>query len=74
MAEKPWIPDEFPTLNIVVSPAEKLEGQWVAHCIEWDLVTQGNSPAHAVAMLGEAMTMLSLTGGKAGGHEESQES
>ena len=49
---------EFP-LRVVVYPAIDLAGQWIAHGLETDVVTQGNSPAHALAMMGDAL--LSLT-------------
>jgi predicted RNase H-like HicB family nuclease len=42
----------------VVRPAEDLADQWVAHCLEFDIVTQGNSIEHAIDMLGEAMFMV----------------
>ncbi len=32
-------------------------GQWTAHCLELDVVTQGESVAHALRMLSEACTM-----------------
>ena len=49
---------EFP-LRVVVYPAIDLPGQWIAHGLETDVVTQGNSPEHALAMMGDAL--LSLT-------------
>lgn len=43
---------------IVVRPSEQLEGQWVAHCLELDIVSQGNSIAHAFKMISEAVCMV----------------
>lgn len=31
--------------------------QWVAHCIEYDLATQGDSEQHAMTMLKEAVEL-----------------
>lgn len=42
---------------VVVRPAEDVEGQWVAHCLDLDVVTQGNSIAHAFQMAVEAIAM-----------------
>ena len=44
-------------LNVLISPAQDLPGQWVAHCLELDLVSQGNSPKHAEDMIAEAIEM-----------------
>ena len=44
--------------NVFVIPAPDLPDQWVAHCIELDLVTQGNTAAHASAMLLEAIALV----------------
>lgn len=46
------------TFTILVTPAESLPGQWVAHCLNIDLVTQGNSIDHAFEMAREAVTMV----------------
>lgn len=32
--------------------------QWIAHCLDLDLVTQGNSPSHAIDMIREASLMI----------------
>jgi len=45
-------------LHIVVWPAEDVPGQWLAHCLELDVVSQGNSLAHAVAMIREAVGLV----------------
>jgi len=49
---------EFP-LRIVIYPAPDLEGQWIAHCLETDVVTQGNSADHAFQMMAEALEAIS---------------
>lgn len=41
-------------LWVVVRPAADLKGQWVAHCLDLDLVTYGNSLRHAMDMVHEA--------------------
>jgi predicted RNase H-like HicB family nuclease len=45
-------------LIVLVMPAEDLPGQWIAHCLNLDLVTQGNSIEHALEMAGEAIQMV----------------
>jgi hypothetical protein len=39
-----------------IVPTE-LKGQWVAHCLDFDVMSQGNSPQHALKMLNEAMAI-----------------
>ena len=43
------------TFPILVTPSESLAGQWIAHCLPLDVVTQGESIQHAFAMAGEAV-------------------
>ena len=51
---------ETPTLVwLVLKPAADVLGQWVAHCLELDVVTQGNSLAHALEM-GREVVALTL--------------
>lgn len=38
-------------------PAPDLPGQWIAHCLDFDVVTQGNSLPHTMTMAHEAITM-----------------
>jgi hypothetical protein len=53
-----------PTITIeywfrtVVYPASDLKGQWIAHGLETDVVTQGDSPEHAIAMMTDALDTL----------------
>jgi predicted RNase H-like HicB family nuclease len=48
---------EFP-LRVVLYPAPDLEGQWIAHGLETDVVTQGDSAEHALAMMADALQTL----------------
>src|SRR5947209_3310903 len=43
---------------IVVERAADLPDAWVAHCLDFDVVSQGNSPQHAIEMLREAVEMV----------------
>ena len=45
---------EFP-LRVVLYPAPDIAGQWIAHGLETDIVTQGDSPKHALAMMVDAL-------------------
>ena len=53
-------------LWFVVKRAEDLPDQWVAHCLDLDVVTQGNGAAHALRMLGEACVMTIMHALEAG--------
>jgi len=46
------------TLRVVLYPAPDVEGQWIAHGLETDVVTQGDSPEHALAMMADALQAL----------------
>ena len=48
---------EFP-LRVVLYPAPDLAGQWIAHGLETDIVTQGDSAEHALAMMADALQTL----------------
>lgn len=48
---------EFP-LRVVLYPAPDLPGQWIAHGLETDLVSQGDSAEHALAMMADALQTL----------------
>lgn len=43
---------------IVLKPSADLPGQWVAHCLDYDLVSQGNSLHHATDMIIEALILV----------------
>jgi hypothetical protein len=45
-------------LRMVLSPAPELQGQWIAHGLETDIVTQGDSAEHALAMMADALQTL----------------
>ena len=45
---------EFP-LRVVLYPAPDMKGQWIAHGLETDIVTQGDSVEHALAMMADAL-------------------
>ena len=44
----------------LIEPACDVPDQWVAHCLELDVVTQGNDLDHACKMLLEACAMVLL--------------
>ncbi|NOU33335.1 MAG: hypothetical protein HOO96_36015 [Polyangiaceae bacterium] len=44
----------------MVREAPDLPGQWVAHCLDFDVISQGNSPTHAFQMIAEAANMFAL--------------
>jgi hypothetical protein len=48
---------EFP-LRVVLYPAPDIAEQWIAHGLETDIVTQGDSPEHALAMMADALETL----------------
>lgn len=43
--------------GILVYESADLPGQWVAHDLLTDTVTQGNGRSHAISMLGEALAL-----------------
>ena len=42
-------------LHVVLWPADDVTGQWLAQCLELDVISQGNSLSHALDMLKEAV-------------------
>ena len=48
---------QFP-LRVVVYPAPDVPGQWIAHGLETDIVTQGDSVDHAIEMMADAVGSL----------------
>ncbi len=44
----------------VFKPAEGVPGEWTAHCLDIDLVSQGRSLRHAMDMLAEAVLICLL--------------
>jgi predicted RNase H-like HicB family nuclease len=47
-------------LHIVIHPAEDVPGQWVSHCLEFDVISQGNDARHALEMVSEAIELTVL--------------
>lgn len=45
-------------LRVVVFPSPDIPGQWVGHCLELDLVSQGDSEIHALEMVRAAVSGL----------------
>lgn len=45
-------------LVVLVTPAPDLPGQWIAHVLNLDLVTQGDSVEHALEMSREAVALV----------------
>lgn len=43
---------------VIAKPAEDVPGEWVAHCLEVDVVSQGRSLNHSFAMVAEAVAMV----------------
>ncbi|MEO9157025.1 MAG: hypothetical protein ABI591_15540 [Kofleriaceae bacterium] len=43
---------------VVVEPAEDIEGLWVSHALEFDVIAQGNSPTEAIEAVREASVMM----------------
>lgn len=43
---------------VVAWESEDLPGQWVAECLDFHIVSQGNGPLHAIEMLQEAMLLV----------------
>lgn len=41
-----------------ISPAEDVPGEWVAHCLNLDVASQGSTPEHASQMIREACAMV----------------
>lgn len=49
--------DKF-NFSVLIHPARDVPGQWIAHVLELDVVTQGNSVAHVFDMVEEAAKMV----------------
>jgi len=43
---------------VVFRPSQQIRGVWIAHALEFDVVTQGTSLAHAIQMVQEAIAMV----------------
>lgn len=58
VTRKPMPQERSYSLHVVLRPASDLPGQWVAHCLDVDVVTYGDSPRHALEMSKEAVEMV----------------
>jgi len=48
---------EPPLLTVIISPCLDVPRQWYAHCLDLDILTQGNSVPHALEMITEAIAL-----------------
>jgi len=46
------------TLHALVYEAPDLPGRWISHCLELDLISQGDGQLHAIEMLAEAIQLV----------------
>lgn len=44
--------------SVLVQPAPDVAGQWTAHLLNWDVMSQGDSPNHALLMVLEALQQV----------------
>jgi len=54
------MPAKTYNLWVTVERATDVRGQWVAHVLDFDAVTQGNTIEHALRMAGEAAAMIAV--------------
>lgn len=45
---------------VIARPAPDVPGQWIAHCLDFDVVSQGDTLDHALRMVHEAAVMVAL--------------
>ncbi|MFZ4580441.1 MAG: type II toxin-antitoxin system HicB family antitoxin [Myxococcota bacterium] len=57
---------ELLNVSILFKPSKKLRGVWVAHVLDFELVTQGDSLKHAFQMALEAIGLVILADREAG--------
>jgi predicted RNase H-like HicB family nuclease len=43
---------------VVVTPADGVPGEWLAHCLDLNVMSQGRSLSHALEMLSEAVGLV----------------
>lgn len=61
-------------LWLVIRRAEDVPGAWLAHCLDWDICTQGNSLPHVLQMAVEAISIIGLDDiAKGNDHERAPE-
>ena len=46
------------TAWVLIQPADDLPGVWVAHALDFDVVSQGDSVEHAMQMIAEAVSIV----------------
>jgi predicted RNase H-like HicB family nuclease len=42
---------------MLIEPAQDVDGLWVSHCLNFDVISQGDTPQEALASLREAVAM-----------------
>ncbi len=55
------------TLTLVLKPSEDIPGRWVSHCLDMDVVSEGDKLSEAMGMISEAAGMTltdDLNGGR----------
>lgn len=45
-------------LNVIIYPAPDLEGQWIAHCLETDMIVQADSDHDAFEAMAESIEAI----------------
>ena len=45
-------------VSVLVMEAEDIPGEWVSHCLDFDLISQGLSPTDALDAIREAIVMV----------------
>lgn len=51
---------------VVLEPAEDVPGEWLAHCLDLDVMSQGRTLSHALDMMVEAVDLVLEEDRKAG--------
>jgi len=52
------VKEHFYSVWVIARPSKDVEGQWVGHCLEFDVVSQGDSLDHAIRRVLDATTMV----------------
>jgi predicted RNase H-like HicB family nuclease len=60
------IVQEQQTAWVVISPAGDVPGEWLAHCLDLNIMSQGRSLAHALDMMIEAIDLVAAEDHAAG--------
>lgn len=55
--DEPIVIDKWPELTYLLCQSET-PGVWVGHCLEVDIVSQGDGPEHALVMVMEATAIF----------------